>query len=162
MSRPSETSTPDSGHEIRTEIEVALAPEVAFALFTTGIERWWPQDYNLIGGTLAASGVEPEVAGRMWQRNDAGDECVWGEVQVWNPPSEFGFGWRIGPDWSVPTSDAPASRVRVSFIPTDTGTRVELVHDQLEAHGPQWPSLRAAIDGQMGWPKLLADFAGAV
>jgi hypothetical protein len=54
------------------------------------------------------------------------------------------------------------SRVTVTFTPTDAGTRVALVHYQLDAHGSGWEALRAGVSSDGGWPSLLRLFAAAV
>ncbi len=67
----------------------------------------------------------------------------------------------LGPDWGVPPEDAPASRVTVTFTPTAGGTRVDLVHDDLDRHGRGWEALRDSVDSDGGWPGLLRAFAAA-
>lgn len=147
---------------VRTEVEVNAPPEIAYSVFTDGIDRWWDRSHHVQSGELKEIGVDPEVGGRMWEENDAGDVCTWGRVLTWDPPREFAFSWLIGPDFSVPGPDAVGSRVTVTFTPTGTGTRVTLVHDQLEVHGPGWESLRDGVGSEGGWPAGLRKFADAV
>ncbi|HEX3566777.1 MAG TPA: SRPBCC domain-containing protein [Acidimicrobiales bacterium] len=68
------------------------------------------------------------------------------------PSDDIAFSWLIGSDWAVPGPDAVGSRVTVTFSPTDAGTRVTLVHDQLDAHGPGWESIRDGVGSDGGWP----------
>jgi uncharacterized protein YndB with AHSA1/START domain len=98
----------------------------------------------------------------MWEENDAGQVCTWGRVLTWDPPHTFAFSWLIGPDWAVPGPDAPGSRVTVTFDRTDSGTHVTLVHDQIDAHGPGWESVRGGVGSDGGWPAGLRQFAAAV
>ncbi|SCG40526.1 SRPBCC domain-containing protein [Micromonospora halophytica] len=144
---------------VRSSIEAAAAPEHAFTVFTDGLDRWWNRDYHLLPGELKRIGVDPHEGGRLWEENDAGDVCVWGRVLTWEPPRTFAFLWLIGPDWKVPAPDATGSRVTVTFAPTDRGTRVDLVHDRLDAHGPGWEGVRDGVGGEGGWPGLLRRYA---
>jgi hypothetical protein len=52
--------------------------------------------------------------------------------------------------------------VTVTFSPTDSGTQVTLVHDQLDAHGPGWESVRDGVGSDGGWPAGLRQFVGVV
>ncbi|MGK5742701.1 SRPBCC family protein [Micromonospora sp. URMC 103] len=147
---------------VRTSIHVAAAPEHAYEVFTSGIDRWWNRSHHLQPGELKQIGVDPYVGGRMWEENDAGDVCTWGRVLVWDPPRTFAFSWLIGTDWKPPAPDAVGSRVTVTFTPTETGTQVDLVHDHLDVHGPGWEGVRGAVGGDNGWPGGLRDFAAAL
>lgn len=145
---------------VRVAIEVATTPERAFEVYTAGFDRWWNRNHHLLPGALAEVGFEPFLGGRVWERNDAGERCDWGRVLAWDPPHSVAYSWLIGTDWAVPAADAPGSQVTVTFTPTGTGTRVELVHDRLDVHGEGWESIRDAISREGGWPGLLARFAG--
>jgi uncharacterized protein YndB with AHSA1/START domain len=144
------------------EVSVPVPPDRAFAVFTDGIDRWWLRAHHVQPGTLRRVGIDPEVGGRVWEENDAGAVCVWGRVLAWEPPHRFAFSWQIGTDWAVPAPDAPASRVTVTFTAAEGGTRVQLVHDRLDAHGPGWEQLRESVGSDGGWPALLSRFADAV
>jgi hypothetical protein len=147
---------------VRVAIEVEAAPGHAFGVFTSGIDSWWTRSHHVQDGELKQIGIDPFVGGRLWEENDAGEICAWGRVLTWNPPREFAFSWLIGTDWGVPAPDAPARRVTVTFTPTDSGTLVELVHDQLDAHGSGWESIRDAVGGENGWPVGLRQFADVI
>jgi uncharacterized protein YndB with AHSA1/START domain len=151
----------DQDTVVRTSVEVAVTPEHAFTVFTSGIDRWWTRSHHVQTGQLKEIGIDPHVGGRMREENDAGEVCTWGRVLTWDPPRTFAFSWLIGPDWAVPAPDAVGSRVTVTFTPTETGTRVELVHDQLDAHGPGWEGVRNGVGSDGGWPAGLRQFAAA-
>lgn len=155
------TARTDDDTAVRRSIDVTASAERAFAVFTEGLDGWWPRSHHLLPGNLARVGVDPHEGGRVWEQNDAGDVCVWGRVLTWDPPRMFAFSWQIGSDWAVPAPDAPASRVTVRFTPTDGGTRVDLVHDRLEAHGEGWEQVRQGVRGDGGWRALLQMFAEA-
>ena len=148
--------------DVRQSIEVNAAPPRAFDVFTGQIDRWWPAGVHVLPGEDVRTGVEPFVGGRVWEEDAAGRTCTWGRVLTWEPPHRFAFAWLLGPDFAVPAPGTEGSRVTVTFTGTERGTRVDLVHDRLEAHGDQWQALRAAVRSDGGWPLLLAEFAAAV
>ena len=156
------TPQTDERTVVRTSVDVTVPPDKAFAVFTAGIDRWWTRAHHVQSGELKEIGVDPHTGGRLWEENDAGDVCTWGRVLIWDPPRTFAFSWLIGPDWSVPRPDAVGSRVTVTFTPTDAGTHVDLVHDQLDAHGPGWESVRDGVGSDGGWPAGLRQFADVV
>jgi uncharacterized protein YndB with AHSA1/START domain len=145
--------------EVRTSVDVTVAPEVAFDVFTTGIDRWWNRGHHLLSGELKEVGVEPRSGGRLWEENEAGEICTWGRVLTWDPPRTFAFSWLISVDFSVPTPDAVGSRVTVTFTPTASGTQVTLVHDQFENHGPGWENMRDGVGSEGGWPSGIRRYA---
>jgi uncharacterized protein YndB with AHSA1/START domain len=155
-------TTQTDATEVHTSIEVAAPPEHAFEVFTAGIDRWWTRSHHVQSGELKEIGVDPFVGGRMWEENDAGEMCTWGRVLAWEPPDMFAFSWLIGPDWGVPGPDPAGSRVTVTFTPVAAGTRVDLVHDRLDAHGEGWESVRAGVGSDGGWPAGLRQFASAL
>ena len=151
----------DQSTAVRTNIQVDTTPEQAFEVFTTGIDRWWLRSHHLLPDELKRVGMEPHVGGAMWEESETGELCTWGRVITWDPPRTFAFSWLIGPDWQVPPADAVGSRVTVTFTPADGGTRVDLVHDQLDAHGAGWEQIRDAVARDNGWPGLLRRYAEA-
>jgi uncharacterized protein YndB with AHSA1/START domain len=152
---------PDDGTTVRCGIDVAAGAERAFSVFTDGINEWWHPDHHVQPGKLRRVAIEPQAGGRVLEESETGDVCTWGRVLTWDPPRTFAFSWQIGTDWGVPAPDAPASRVTVTFTPTDTGTRVELVHDRLDVHGTGWEKLRDTVASEGGWKGLLNRFASA-
>lgn len=152
----------DDSTSVRSTIDVAVPPERAFAVFTDGLDTWWPRTHHVQSGELKRVWMEPHVGGDLLEENDAGDVCVWGRVLAWDPPRAFAFSWLIGTDWAPPAPDAPGSRVTVTFTPTPAGTHVELVHDQLDVHGDDWRAMRDAVGSEGGWPQGLKLFADAV
>ena len=159
MSTQSQTT---GGTVVRKSIDVPAPPDQAFQVFTAGINSWWTRAHHVLGGELTDIGVEPRVGGRLWQQNDAGATCDWGRVLTWDPPRELAFLWFVGPDWGIPKPDAPGSRVTVTFTATVGGTRVDLVHDQLDAHGPGWETVRDGVAGREGWPLSLGRYADVI
>lgn len=161
MSSTPSTTTSTDVTAVRTSIEVAAPPERPFEVFTTGMDSWWNRDHKVLPGTLKLMGVEPREGGRLWEEDVDGRSCTWGRVLTWEPPRTFAFSWLVGPDWGIPGPDAPGSRVTVTFTPSGAGTVVELVHDQLDAHGEGWQNVRNGVGADGGWPAGLRAFAAA-
>ena len=144
---------------VTVSVTTTASPDRAFEVWTAEIGSWWDPDHHVLPGTVTAMGVDPFVGGRLWDTNTEGQTCVWGRVLRWEPGVVFAFAWLVGPDWRVPHPDAPASRVTVTFTEQDGGTLVELVHDQISAHGPGWESVYAGVGSPGGWPSGVRHFA---
>ena len=144
-------TTPDA---VRHELQVALPPEQAFALFTRGISRWWPFDGHSCSGDQAL-GVEFEerVGGAVTEIARDGSRFPWGTVTAWEPPGFFEMTWH-------PAHDAvQATCLSVRFLATGGGCRVALCHDGWAARGAEAEAVR---DGyQQGWALVLGLFAAA-
>lgn len=152
----------ESNTSISASIDVAVARERAFDVFTAGLDRWWNRDHHLLSGELKRAVIEEGVGGRVYEESVDGEICEWGEVLAWDPPSSFAYSWRIGTDWAVPAKDAPYSVVTVTFTATETGTHVELTHSNLDAHGEGWQQMRDSVGSDGGWPGLLELYATAL
>jgi hypothetical protein len=99
---------------------------------------------------------------RIFDVNTAGETSTWRRVITWEPPRAFAFHWHVRTDWGLPDDDTPASRVRVTFTPTDEGgTRVDLVHDELDRHGEGWDKIRGGLVSPNGWDMILEGFTRA-
>jgi uncharacterized protein YndB with AHSA1/START domain len=133
-------------------IEVPLSPEAAFDLYTRGIDRWWRLGtiYWNDGARAVGLRFEPFVGGRFIEVYDAasGDGFEIGRVLAWEPGSRLVFTWREQ-GW-----DADASTgVEVTFLPTATGTRVELRHTG-------WESVADGLDTSRGYSMGAAELLG--
>jgi uncharacterized protein YndB with AHSA1/START domain len=107
---------------------VALPPEQAFELFTTGMSTWWPLSTHSVG-KQAATGVrfEGAVGGRIVEYGVQGPVGYWGTVSDWDPPLSVSFTWHPGSD------PKRAGRVTVRFRPVAAGTEVEVTHADWDA-----------------------------
>src|SRR5947208_15082175 len=92
---------------VSSGVDVTVAPQTAFDVFTAGFDRWWNRDHHLLPGDLKRAVIEEGVAGRVFEESVDGEICEWGEVLAWDPPRSFAFSWRIATDWAVPAKDAP-------------------------------------------------------
>lgn len=145
---------------VRLDIEVAVAQDNAFRVFTEQLDRIKPHEHNLLAVDIAETIFEPRVGGQVYDRGVDGSECRWADVLAFDPPRRFVIGWRISPRWQVETDPTRMSEVEVRFteIAPDR-TRVDLEHRNLERHGEGWESSRSALGADGGWPLYLDRFA---
>jgi uncharacterized protein YndB with AHSA1/START domain len=135
---------------VRTSVEVNLAPERAFHLFTAEIGAWWDPDHHILGAPLAEMEFEPFVGGQIIDRGTDGSECRWARVLAYDPPDRVVFSWDIDVQWQLETDPDRCSEVEISFSAwTERVTRVQLTHRHLDRHGPGWETMRDAVAG--GW-----------
>ena len=141
-----------------TEI-VDVSPDFAFRVFVDHFNEWWPSTCTFAQRDLQYIGIEPGVAGRCLERDGQGNEVVWGEVLVWEPPERIAFSWWIQPDRTIDRDRA--SEIEVRFIDERVLTRVEFQHRHLSRHGDGWEMMRQAMASREGWSmnlQLYADF----
>lgn len=138
---------------IRLAFEVACPRDHAFAVWTAGIDRWWPSDHTVTGTDDLLVVVEPRPGGRIFERTTGGTEHDWGEVTVWEPPSRFGYLWHLKRD------RADATEVEIRFVVAGEGTRVEIEHRGWEALGADGETWRDRNHG--GWATLLPWYVAA-
>lgn len=144
---------------VRKTVVVEADPQRAFAVFTAGIDRWWPKSHGIGATPVKESILEPFVGGRWYARHEDGTDVVVGHVRVWQPAERLVVSWEISADWKPDPRPALTSEVEVRFIAAAGGrTRVELEHrnfERMEAAGGE--KMRKDVDG--GWPTLLELFA---
>jgi len=147
---------------VRKTIVVQGTPERAFAVFTAGLDRWWPKSHNIGSAPIRESVIEPFVGGRWYSKCEDGSEAVVGHVSVWQPAERFVVSWEISAQWKPEARVALASEVEVRFVADAAGgTRVELEHRNFERMGAaDGETMRKGVDG--GWPGLLELFARQV
>ena len=143
---------------LEVQIELAVSPEDAFNGFVHGMSDWSPSAYSWSGDGLKAMVIEPEPGGACYEIGPEDFRCDWGKVFNWEPFTELGFSWQIGPD-RVPVPDAAAaSRVNITFAATDSGTRLTLVHEGFDQYGAPGRAYRDMMAADSGWPYMLTCF----
>jgi uncharacterized protein YndB with AHSA1/START domain len=136
---------------VRKSIQVSLAPEAAFKLFTEGIATWWPLRSHSVGEDRAVScTLEPKVDGRIYETLDDGSQSDWGRVIAYEPPHMLAFTWHPG------RAPETAQQVEVTFSAVDGGTRLQLVHQGWELLGEQAVETRNGYD--TGWDYVLGQY----
>ena len=135
---------------VQKAVTVPRSVEEAFALFTDGIDGWWPLATHSIFKNRAAKAVfEGGVGGRLYELSSGGEEGVWGTVQVWEPPTRIVYSWHPG------RGEETAQEVEVTFEPSGAGTRVAIEHRGWE----KAPDRRAGYD--VGWDLVLGHYVTA-
>jgi uncharacterized protein YndB with AHSA1/START domain len=135
---------------VRTSVEVNLAPDRAFHLFTAEIGGWWDADKHILRAPLAEMEFQPFVGGQIIDRGIDGSECRWARVLAYDPPHRVVFSWDINVQWQIETDPDRCSEVEITFGALEDGsTRVQLTHRHLDRHGPGWETMRDAVAG--GW-----------
>jgi uncharacterized protein YndB with AHSA1/START domain len=148
---------------VRREVTVDAPIERAFATFTERFGDFKPKEHNMLGVPIAETRFEPHVGGHIYDLGEDGSECRWARVLAYEPPNRVVFSWDISPYWQIEPDEAKTSEVEVTFVAeTPTRTRLELVHRNLDRHGPGWEGLAAGVGDDGGWPLYLARYAELV
>lgn len=144
---------------VRKTVTVAAPIALAFEVFTSRIETWWPMASHHIGeAACAAVVIEPRAGGRWYERGVDGTECAWGHVRLWEPPTRVVLGWQLNAQWKF--DSALLTEVEVRFTAIDAGTtRVELEHRGLEAYGAQAVAMQQIFSSPSGWNGMLEEYA---
>jgi uncharacterized protein YndB with AHSA1/START domain len=146
----------------RAEVMVDAPQERAFAVFTDGIDTWWPREHTIGEAELKEMVLEPKVGGRAYGIGVDGSESDWGRVLEFDRPNRIVVSWDITLQWKHELDHAKASEFEVRFIPEGPDrTRVELEHRHLERHGDGWEAMRDAVGSPNGWQGGLELFAAA-
>ncbi|CCD92568.1 conserved hypothetical protein [Bradyrhizobium sp. ORS 375] len=142
---------------VEKQIRVRAPINHAFAVFTSGLTRWWPHTHGVGGRPIDRVLIEPKLGGRWLEISDDGTQTVVATITLWEPPQRFVMLWQIDAQWKPDA--AMRSEVDVRFFAEDAETtRVELVHHKFETMGEAaGASMRRDVDG--GWPGLLQRFA---
>jgi uncharacterized protein YndB with AHSA1/START domain len=155
--------TPPEVEPVRRRIIVNLGIERAFALFIERFDAIKPREHNLLTVPIAESVFEPRVGGHIYDVGVDGSQCRWSRVLAYEPPHRVVFSWDIGPTWQLETDPEKTSEVEVRFVrESDTRTRLELEHRNLERHGEQWRAVADGIGGEAGWPLYLQRYSAVV
>ncbi|RUW87765.1 ATPase [Mesorhizobium sp. M7A.F.Ca.US.011.01.1.1] len=142
-------------HSIVVEIPIAHA----FKVFTEDFGSFKPREHNILAVPIAETVFEPHVGGHIYDRGVDGSECRWARVLAYEPPSRLLLSWDLNPRWQIESDPNKTSEWEVSFTAeSDTRTRVEIVHRNLERHGEGWEGVRNGVGSDQGWPLYLRRF----
>jgi uncharacterized protein YndB with AHSA1/START domain len=135
--------------------DVACSVGHAFDVWTSRIGTWWPPDHTVTGRSDVDVVLQSGVGGRIYERTPDGVEHDWGEVTVWEPPTQLSYRWHLARD------RAEATDVEIRFLPRGDGaTRVEIEHRGWERLGRTGEIRRQQDRG--GWEGLLPHYRAAV
>jgi len=150
------------GDQARASVRVAVAPDVAFRVFTEEIDQWWRHGpkYRVASGRGGALRIEPGVGGRLFESfaTSQGTKVVEiGEITAWEPPARLVFSWR-----GVNFAPGERTEVEVLFEPSGDDTLVTVTHRGWSAIRPDHPA-RHGLDVApfvrmlgMWWGELLS------
>jgi hypothetical protein len=141
-------STTEALAAIHKTVIVQASVETAFKTFTRQIGTWWPTVSHRIFEEGSSVVFDEQVGGRVYERDENGQEGDWADVIAWEPPHRFVLRWRVNPKRG-------ATEVEVRFAAEDGGTRVELEHRG-------WDDPEGRANYQTGWDPVLARFTDAV
>lgn len=128
-------------------VEVALAPEDAFRLFTEQMHSWWPVELHSIGEDQVETLVaETHAGGRIYELWRDGTTKDWADVLECDPPHHLRLAWH-------PNESGRSTDVTIAFSPTAAGTKVQLTHFGWEKLGADAASARESYSG--GWIGVL-------
>ena len=135
---------------LRFSFDVDCSAEHAFSVWTSRIDSWWPSDHT-VSGEAELVVLQSGVGGRIFERTPDGVEHDWGEVTLWNPPTQLAYLWHLGADRTA------ATEVEVRFVARGAATtRIEIEHrgwEQLGEAADQWRDRN-----RVGWDTLLPHF----
>jgi len=150
------------GDSARVSVSVAIAPALAFEIFTEEIERWWRRGpkFREAGGRGGFLRIEPELGGRLFESIDGeGGPHVFevGRISCWEPPRRLTFTWR-----NSNYAAHEQTQVDVEFVPATSGTLVTVTHRDLSSLRADHPARHglqgAAFSRMMGlwWGEQLS------
>jgi uncharacterized protein YndB with AHSA1/START domain len=137
-------------------IRVKASQADAFAVFTEGLDRWWPRKASVGTAAMKAMMFEPRLGGRWYEVGVDGSQAVVGKVLIWDPPNRFVMSWDVNCHWKPDPSVGSEVEVRFTAEGRDM-TLVELEHRKFERMGLEaGASIRRDVDN--GWPGMLGLF----
>ena len=139
---------------LKISFDVGCSAEHAFSVWTSRIDTWWPSDHT-VSGQAEVVVLEGGVGGRIFERTSDGVEHDWGEVTLWDPPTQLAYLWHLGADRTA------ATEVEIRFVAQGAATtRIEIEHrgwEQLGKAADQWRDRNRA-----GWDTLLPHFLAVI
>ena len=143
---------------IKRELSVKTSAARAFAIFTDGIDSWWPREHHIGKSPLERTLIEPRAGGRWYSISKDGSECDVGKVLVWEPPTRLVLAWQITAEWTFDPEFV--TEIEVRFQQTSAkSTTVSFEHRYLERYGAPAPGIRQQLDDPKGWGVTLDGFA---
>ncbi|HYQ16612.1 MAG TPA: SRPBCC domain-containing protein [Polyangiaceae bacterium] len=143
---------------IKKELIVKTTPARAFAIFTDGIDTWWPREHHIGKSPMKRTLIEPRQGGRWYAISEDGSECDVGRVLAWEPPNRLVLAWQITANWAFDPSFV--TEIEVRFAPLGPkSTAVSFEHRLLERYGEPAAALRTRLDDPKGWHVTLDTYA---
>lgn len=144
---------------VRKSVIVDVNPAVAFEIFTSGIDTWWPKSHSMGGAPFKTSRIEPFEHGLWYAERQDGSDLSIARVLVWEQGRRVVFRWEITAGWKHDATNP--SELEINFIADGAATRVELEHRDFDRVG-QEAGEQFRNDVERGWPGLLGVYAAEV
>lgn len=143
---------------IKRELSVKTSAARAFAIFTDGIDSWWPRQHHIGTSPMKRTLIEPRQGGRWYAISEDGSECDVGRVLTWDPPTRLVLSWNITAEWKFDPEFVTEIEVRFTqTAPKETAVSFE--HRLLERYGAPAREMRERMNAQEGWHVTLDNFA---
>ncbi len=141
---------------LEISFDVACSVEHAFDVWTSGIGSWWPADHTVTGHGDLVVVLQSGVGGRIYERTADGVEHDWGEVTVWEPPTQVTYLWHLRRD------RADATEVEIRFVAR--GEQRHSGRDRAPGLGAtgRAPAAQWREQNLAGWQTLLPHYQGAI
>ncbi|MDX1554764.1 MAG: SRPBCC domain-containing protein [Xanthomonadales bacterium] len=124
---------------LEATIDIATTPSEAFRIFTEETDAWWQHGGKYRPMMQGKMMFEPGVGGRLLQRNRNRDYEL-GAVLSWEPGEVLEFEWRLDN-----FEEGQLTRVRITFTPIDTGTRLHVRHSGWDTLPPDHPARHGRV-----------------
>ena len=152
------TKGPQPAATATVAVRVGVVPEIAFAVFTREIDRWWRRGPKFrhageSGGTIH---IEPGLGGcviECWRDANGEHSFELGRITVWEPQLRLRFGWR-----NATFTEVERTEVEVTFVAQTTGTLVTVRHFGWEALRQDHPARHG--QGDVGLARLVGIWWG--
>jgi len=132
-------------------LELDVAPQHAFEVFTKRMGAWWPVlTHSVAIDEVRDVLVDDCVGGTIRELTRDGVEHEWGTITAYTDGERIQFTWHPG---------APADQsttVDVRFDAVGSGTRVTLLHTGWEVRGEDGQRIRDNYES--GWDLVLAPY----
>ncbi|MFG5383489.1 SRPBCC family protein [Yoonia sp. R2-816] len=142
---------------INKSVTVPLTPAEAFALFTDGIDKWWPGQTHSVSASQKKTPkkvhFDTHKDGKITELTEDGETHIWGTILAYDPGKYLAFTWFPG------KTEDEATVVTVSFQQTETGTQCDLTHGGFDILGDLADAVSTSY--LTGWDLVLGSYCTA-
>lgn len=156
MTHPAHDAPRPAFAPVTATIDVPVDPATAFRLYVSRPGRLHPAQGQC--GEACDVVYEPFPGGRWYERGADAREYDWGRILVWDPPRSLVLDWMVNSfdgEWRFDPDPANASRAEITFEPITAGTRVQVVHTDLDNHQGGAAHIHRGVT--RGWRQDLQD-----
>ena len=135
-------------HQKTVELEILIqaSPEAVWDALVHKVDGWWRDDFHAVENSAVI--LEPRVGGRLYERNDNGEEGLWYTVTGFYPQRKLDLVGHLQPQYGGPAT----TMLQLSLESGDQGTML-VIKDVL--YGSLGPKAFNSI--KEGWQLLLGE-----